>query len=396
MIESIRASEGPTHWFASANCDRLTEPCKLPSSAEVVVIGGGVMGVATTYWLSQSGLAVVALEGRRLGWGASGRNAGFMLCGTSGLQDVALIQQVLTAEGIEGEFERPGHLALTTSPKVLDAMTQELAGRPPLAQPLYVLDHRACEDVMKLRISPDFLGGRWLPGGGTIHPVKFVYGLAAAAERRGAMLAQNTRALQIEKTRRGDLLRVHTDRGRIDCRHVVIACNTKSGELAPGLSPMLTSVRGQVLSTEPLKRMFNVGLAVDWGTVYWRQTTEGVIVMGGYRGLDREAETTSSEELNPAIQAALEGFLPKAFPDLPPIQVARRWAGIMDETPDEKPIVGQWPARSQTWVVAGFGGHGLPPALGATRALASSIAKGEITTELNPLSPDRFVTVHHA
>jgi sarcosine oxidase subunit beta len=159
---------------------------------------------------------------------------------------------------------------------------------------------------------------------------------------------------------------------------------------------MLTPVRGQVLSTEPIKRVFNVGLAVDWGTVYWRQTAEGVIVMGGYRGLDRETETTSNEELNPAIQSALEGFLPKAFPDIPQIQVARRWAGIMDETPDEKPIVGQWPARSQTWVVAGFGGHGLPPALGATRALASSIAQGQITTELDPLSPDRFATMHHA
>ena len=147
------------------------------------------------------------------------------------------------------------------------------------------------------------------------------------------------------------------------------------------------------MSTEPMKRVFNVGLAVDWGTLYWQQKWDGTIVLGGYRGRDFDAESTSTEDVNPRIQSALETFLPSAFPDLPPITVAARWAGIMDQTPDNKPIVGQWPTGSNTWVIAGFGGHGLPPALGVTEALANSIGNRILSAELDALSPARFSAV---
>src|SRR5260370_41979406 len=98
------------------------------------------------------------------------------------------------------------------------------------------------------------------------------------------------------------------------------------------------------------------------------------------------------EEVNPVIQSALRDFLPSAFPDVPPIQVKRRWAGIMDETPDDRPIVGQWPSGSNTWAIAGIGGHGLPPALGAARVLANAIAEGRVTPELDSRGPARVPT----
>jgi glycine/D-amino acid oxidase-like deaminating enzyme len=131
-------------------------------------------------------------------------------------------------------------------------------------------------------------------------------------------------------------------------------------------------------------------MAVDWGTVYWRQTSDGSIILGGCRHLDLDGETGPGQRLNMRIQKALTEFLPESFPGFPSFQVCHRWAGIMDYTPDGRPLIGQVPDVPGQWVIAGFGGHGLPPALGAGRALAEALTTGRTPTELNPYDPDRF------
>jgi glycine/D-amino acid oxidase-like deaminating enzyme len=145
-----------------------------------------------------------------------------------------------------------------------------------------------------------------------------------------------------------------------------------------------------MLSTHPMRPAFRMGLAVDWGTVYWRQTTDGVIVLGGYRNRDPVAETSAREALNPQIQFALSHFLPEAFPSFPRVPIKQRWAGIMDHTADGKPIVGRWPGGPNVWIATGFGGHGLPPALGIGRALADAIVHARHPAGLDLFDPARF------
>lgn len=101
---------------------------------------------------------------------------------------------------------------------------------------------------------------------------------------------------------------------------------------------------------------------------------------------------SAQENLNPKIQSALAQFLPDAFPSFPEFVARQQWAGIMDETADGKTIVGQWPDGRNIWVVAGFGGHGLPPALGVGKALAESVMRGQTTAALSALNPSRFKT----
>jgi sarcosine oxidase subunit beta len=139
-----------------------------------------------------------------------------------------------------------------------------------------------------------------------------------------------------------------------------------------------------------MSRIFRIGLAVDWGTVYWRQTAGGVIVLGGYRNLDPVGETSARPAINPHIQSALSRFLPEAFPGFPAFAVHKRWAGIMDQTADGKPIVGRRPDWPNVWVIGGFGGHGLPPAIVIGEALAKSVAQDRPMTELDRFDPSRF------
>jgi sarcosine oxidase subunit beta len=144
-----------------------------------------------------------------------------------------------------------------------------------------------------------------------------------------------------------------------------------------------------VLATEPLPRRFGPGMALDFGTVYWRQAADGTIVIGGCRDADRASESSLEETVNPVVQRALEEFLPDTFPGFGPVPVARRWAGIMDLSPDGRPVVGRWPGAPGVWVAAGFAGHGLPPASGVGRVVAEAIVLGRDSEWLRRLAPDR-------
>lgn len=365
----------------------------MPERAEVVVVGGGVMGVATAYWLARFGRDVVLLEARRLGSGASTRSAGLVLGRSSGLEDLSILRTLVADEEIDAQYQEPGHLALASSERVLERIREEIRRRPPSASPLCLLDHDGCEELLGMRINAGYLGGRWLPYAGVVHPARLLYGLARAAIRRGALIAQQAPVTRLTVNPNGDGAIVDTPSARIRARRVVLACGIGTRRLWRGLRNVLTAARGQMLATAPMRPLFRVGLAVDWGTAYWRQADDGAVILGGCRGPDDVSEASARPMLNEAIQSRLTSFLPRTFPDFPPVTVARRWAGIMDETPDGRPLAGACTPAGDLWLLAGFGGHGLPPALGVAHALVQEMIYEQRVPELEPFDPLRFPEV---
>jgi sarcosine oxidase subunit beta len=362
----------------------------LPAAAEVVVVGGGVMGVSVAYWLARAGTGVVVLEAGRLACGATGRNVGLVLAGGSPLEDPALVSEVLAEEGIEADFATPGHLALITRAELWGKVLEEARRRTGTAVPVMALDRARCAALLRRRIADHFLGGRWYPQGSVVNPVRLVYGLAAAARRRGARFVCEARVGEIRAGAGSRERVVHTTRGVVRAGHVVFACGAALADFVPALRSAVEPVRGQVLATEPLPPLFPAAMAVDWGTLYWRQTAEGVILLGGYRALDAARETGREERLNPQIQQALTSFLPHAFPDFPAFRVSHRWAGIMDCPVDGRPLLGALPGLAHQWVIASFGGHGLPAGIGAGKALAEAIVTTRTPPALERFDPARF------
>jgi gamma-glutamylputrescine oxidase len=377
-------------WLSLVNSESFPPPVMPPHDVEVIVIGGGLMGISTTYWLARSGANVVLLEAYRIGWGATGRNAGLMLSGTGALEDPGLVQTVLQEEGIDADYAVPGHLALASSQEIWEKIRHEAAQRKITSKPIHALDHAGCEDLLGMRVNARFLGGRWMPQAGLIHPTRFTYGLAAAALRHGAYLATQTPVIKVVPIVSQDRLEVWTAQGRIRARHLVFACSTQVAHFVPLLQDIITPVRGQVMATEPLPLIFKMGMAVDWGTLYWRQTPEGFIILGGYRNLDPASEVGPDVAVNERIHTALASFLNNAFPDCPPIRVSQRWAGLMDQVKDDKPLIGALPHAPNQWIIAGFGGHGLPVGLGAGQALAKAIVTGHTPAVLDSFAPARF------
>lgn len=379
-----------SHWLATSRWDGCGAAGELPDHSTIVVVGGGLMGVSTAYWLAFQGLDVLVLEARTLGWGATGRNAGLVLPARRAVEDPDLFRAVLQDEHISAEYTQTGHLALASSPTVWDAFRQEAEARKGASPPLEAVDPSGCEAILGLRLDRRFLGGRWMPDGATVHPVRLVHGLAGAARRHGATVVTETPVTAVEHLAGSGQLDIETTRGHVRADAVVFACQIAVLAHLPQLGGVLSPIRGQVLSTEPLPRTFRIGVGVDWGSVYWRQAEDGTVVIGGCRGSDEDAEATGEESLNVRIQGALERFLPSAFPDFPAFRVARRWAGIMDCTVDGLPLVGAAPNAPGQWMIAGFAGHGLPAAVGAGKALAEMIVTGRDSEVLGRFDPCRF------
>jgi gamma-glutamylputrescine oxidase len=378
----------PSHWFAGDGGEDPPSPATLPPEVEVVVVGGGVMGMATTYWLARRGVDVLLLEARRLGWGATGRNAGLMLASSQPLERMASVRDLIADEGIDAEFEEQGHLALASSEAIWERMRDEVARRPVTAPPLHAITRHDCEQLLGMRIAPSILGGRWLPRAAAIHPVRLVRELANRARRRGATIACGVGVRRVAPAATGGPVTVATSRGLVRARTVVLACGARTGTLLSPLRAILRPTRAQMCSTQPLQHLFDVGLAVDWGSYYWRQARDGAVVLGG--GGTREGPPAGmSETVDDDVQRDLAALLPTLFPDFPRFRIEHRWTGVMDDTPDGQPVVGRWPDSERIWTVAGFGGHGLPPALGVGAALAESLA-GAPSPLLSRFDPARF------
>jgi len=379
-----------TLWLSQVDPSAFSPPGRLDKKVAVAIVGGGLMGVSVAYWLARSGVSVLLMEAEAISCGSSGRNVGLMLPGVSSIEDPQLSEAIMKEEQIAAGYFAPGHLALASSVEVWEKIVQEAATRPKHFPPIFPLDRSSCEDVLKLRIDCGIFGGRWFPDGRVIHSAQFVYGLCAAAQRRGAVIVSSTKVLQVDKSRRNSEFQIRTNRGTVCADHVIYACGGNIVKFIPDFRKVITEVVAQVLSSLPVRQLFTTGLAIDWGTFYWRQTPEGNIVLGG--GDVRKSYHRSAKDnfVAAGAQRVLEKLLASVFHDLPPIDVALRWSGIMDCTPDNKPIVGPVPDRPGEWVIGGFGGHGMPLGVNVGKAVADAIVSERWPEIPDSFNPSRF------
>ncbi len=398
-----------SHWHATATPPVPNDP--LPASDDVVVVGGGLLGCWTAYWLARAGVSVTLLERDVIGWGATGRNGGFLGSGTAvGYLDAieryghdaaralwrltedgqTLAGEIVAEEGIDCDLRSPGILSLALTEDELAAMTRDIAAMAADGFAGATLDRRQAQSVIGTPLGPDITGaGVFSPYGGQLHSMNYLAGIAAAARRRGARLCRaGVTALAAE----GDGTRVETSAGMIQAGRVVVAVNAWSDELIPALAGTIVPVRGQILAYEPIPPIFSTGLAASVTATgeYWQQTPDGTIVIGGCRGDAPNGDAGIREMVpTPDVTGAIEAVLPRLFPELTGLRVARRWAGLMAFTTDYLPIVDAAPELPAVWVAGGFGGHGMPygPRLG--QLLAEAAATGTTPQPLSPLRLDR-------
>lgn len=409
MVNGIPDKDSTSIWQATA--EMMVPGAELPRTADVVVIGGGLLGVWTAYWLARGGASPVLLEATAIGYGATGRNGGFLRGGTAAGfshlvetvgRDDALALEAMSAEGarlaseviweerIDCDFRTPGTLALALSADELAAMRAEqsaLAGTGFAGQPL---DRADVARMIRTSLAEEIAGGTFYADGALLHSLKYLTGIVRAAERLGARFirAQATGLAAAD----GGAVRVETDGGRIEAGSVVVALNAWSDALLPSLAGRIAPVRGQILAYAPIDPVFDAGIfaSITPTGEYWQQTPDGAIVIGGCRA-DAAGGDVGVRELapTPEVLGRIDAVLPRLFPALAGLRVARAWAGPMAFTSDHIPVAGAVPDLPNAWLCGGFCGHGMPFGPRVGQLLAEAVSSGRLPAALGPVRLDR-------
>lgn len=371
-----------------------------PESVDVAVIGAGIAGVSTGLHLARAGLSTAILERRFPAFGASGRNAGHVLAGTSEYYNRAVLglgrekareiwaftvengrelaEEVASLPADVG-WRQCGYLACAAS----DPERRELEASVQLLQEDGFSSEYWTADQLTKRygLSP-FLGARHSPDDAEVHPARLVWALLERYRAAGGRLALPCDVLGVEET--GDGLRIElADGRRVRAGAVVWCLNAWSGERLPAFAERIQAVRGQMIATERLHKVMPMAMAANFGYEYWRQAERGEVVLGGWRWSQREQEIgTTSEELNPDIHAGLVDFLRRSFPRVEGVGLRMAWTGPMGFSQDGLPYVGEVPGKQGQFIAAGFTGHGFGLAWRCTRLLVRELTEGRLQPEL--------------
>ena len=362
----------------------------LPKGASVVVIGGGVTGLSAAWWLAQNGVDVLVIEKGIVGWEASGRNGGGCSHHHSPLfaEEQRLWPLMDEMLGYPTEFQ-PNRIRIALSPDQLTLYSRAVVNAEKQGFGVDVLDAQQVKDLVPLA-GDNVFAGHYYRFGGHANPHRTVQAYAWALQDLGGRILQHTAVTGLRREG-GRVVAVETDRGTFGCEQLVIAAGAQTGRLAGllGIDLPLRAARAEMIVTEPVPMMALTG--VDGNGLYGRQTLRGNLAYGGgpHEWLDIEPLPGTARPSTPLmrnISARLVELLPRAAR----YRVIRSWAGIIENTPDGRPVIDRVPAYDNLTIATLSGvGFGLSPASG--RAIQQLVTDGACSfADLSSLRLARF------
>ncbi len=358
-------------------------------SCDLLVVGGGYSGLWAALIAKERDPSrdVVLVEGRRIGWAASGRNGGFCAASVThglgnglerwphelakleelGARNLDAIEEAVARYGIDCEFERTGEIVVAREPYQLDdlhALAEEAAGH---GIGLDVLER----DAMRAEVdSPTFLGGLWdRRGVAMVHPAKLAWGLARACVSLGVRIYENTPATAMAPN--GGGMAVRTDYGRVHARQVALGSGVFPS-LVKRVRPYIVPVYDYALTTEPLSdaQLASVGWKNRQGLGdsanqfhYFRLTADNRVLWGGYDAIYPFGGRVAEEhERRPETFRMLAEQFFDCFPQLEGVRFTHTWGGAIDTCSRFSAFYGT-AHRGRVGYAAGFTGLGV----GATR-----------------------------
>ncbi|WP_205862966.1 NAD(P)/FAD-dependent oxidoreductase [Planosporangium thailandense] len=352
---------------------------------DLVVIGGGFTGLWTAILAKQADPAadVVLLEARRIAFGASGRNGGFisdsLTHGLShgiarwpgematlvrlGRENLAAIADTARHHGIDAGLRLCGKTTVAVAPHQIAELAALADLHRSYGDDATLLDS---DQVRADVASPTYLGGLRLRGtGGLVDPARLAWGLARVAESLGVTIHEDTRVTGFDRSRGGVVVR--TPDGRISCHRVVIGTNAYPPPLRR-LRHWILPVYDYVLVTEPLTDAQRAELRwpdaqglTDAGNQfhYYRLTADNRILFGGYDAIYRFGNRVDEAlEQRDATHRLLAQHFAETFPQLDGVRFTHRWGGVIDSTTRFTPMFGTTRDRRIAYAV-GYTGLGV-------------------------------------
>ena len=335
------------------------------SGADVVIVGGGVTGLSAGWWLARSGVKVTVLDKGIVGWEASGRNGG----GASHYQSPLFDEEHRLWPQMD---ELLGYPTEHCRERIIIAMTERqweqyrfVAERHHrLGHPVDLLDIKQVQDAVPLAGDKCF-GGVHYRFGGHANPQRTVQAYAWALQDLGGTIVQHSPVTSFE-TAGGKVTAVNTAQATYGCDSLVIAAGPQTDKLTAqlGVDIPIAAARAEMIITEPAP-MMPIG-GVDGHKLYGRQTQRGNLAYGGgpHEWIDIDEAGPAARPSTPLMRN-LASRLAELLPKAAHLNVIRSWAGVIENTPDGRPIIDRLTSPDNVVVATMSGvGFGLSPASG--------------------------------
>lgn len=379
-----------SYYAATANRQLAQPPLAGEQVADVCVVGGGFSGLNTAIELARKGFSVVLLEAHLIGWGASGRNGGQLIRGVGhgveqfenvigadgvrqiklmGLEAVELVRQRVEEFQIDCDLTW-GYCDLANKPSHLAGFAEDKAELESLG---YRHEVRLLQPGQMAEVvgSNQYCGGMIDMGSGHLHPLNLALGEAAVALSLGVKLYEHSPVTRIDY---GPEVSVHTARGKVRAKTLVLACNAYLNGLDPTLGGKVLPAGSYVIATEPLgeeraRRLIPQNMALCDQRValdYYRLSADNRLLFGGachYSGRD------------PAdIAAYMRPKMLKVFPELADVRIDFQWGGMIGIGANRLPQIGRLKDQPNVFHAQAYAGHGVNATHLAGKLLAEAIA----------------------
>ncbi|MGW0879765.1 NAD(P)/FAD-dependent oxidoreductase [Streptomyces sp. NPDC002671] len=388
---SSAVNGGISFWYADDGLPAMREPLTGDASADVVIVGGGYTGLWTAYYLKKAApfLRITVLEQKFCGYGASGRNGGWLYNGIAGRDRYAKLHgheaavrlqkamndtvdevvRVARDEGIEADVHQGGVLEVATTPAQLarlKAFHEHELSYGEKDRELY----GARQTAERIRIA-DAVGSTWTPHGARLHPVKLVKGLAAAVEALGVTIHEATPVTELRPKH------AVTPYGTVRAPYV-LRCTEGFTASLKGQRRTWLPMNSSMIATEPLTD--EQWAAIGWegretlgdmahAYMYAQRTADGRIALGG-RGVPYRfgSRTDNDGRTQEATIEALHEILVRFFPALAGVRVEHAWSGVLGVPRDWCATVTLDRSTGLGWA-GGYVGSGVATANLAARTL---------------------------
>jgi len=379
-----RAGEYPASYYvATAQALPPFAPAKGALTCDVCVVGGGYSGLSAALHLAQAGYDVILLDAQRVGFGASGRNGGQVGTGQRigqdtlegmvgkdqaralwdlSLDSVALVRDLIADHGMDCGW----------SSGIIEAdhRAKDVAHSHEYADKLrteYEYDHiRAVgRDEMRALVgSPAYYGGTLDIGGGHIHPLRYAFGLARAAQAAGVRIFERSKVTAVS-----DDAKVTTQDAVIHAKFVVLGCNGYLGALDDGVAQRVMPINNFIAATEPLddpRSIIRDNHAVadsKFVINYFRLSEDNRLLFGGGESYGYKFPRD--------IAATVRKPMAEIFPQLKDIKIDYAWGGTLGITMNRMPHFARISDRVLS--VSGYSGHGVAMATLAGKLAAQAV-----------------------
>lgn len=385
----MSAPDYPASWYAATANDTASYPTLEGTlNCDVCVIGAGYTGLSTALHLAKAGYQVVVVESEKVGWGASGRNGGQLGTGqrleqdeleektdaqsARLLWDIAeeskqTVKDLIKDYAIDCDL-RPGVLHAAHKPALV---TSEMAYVEKLRSEYDYHDIRTVDEqeMGEMLATKAYFGGSLDRGAAHLHPLNFALGLADAASREGVRIFEKS---PVKKIHKSSLPSVETTLGRVNAKHVMIACNGYLNRLEPHIESKIMPINNFILATEPLGEELAAKIIRDDVAV-----ADSKFVINYYRlSADRRLLFGGGENYSPKfpkdIGAFVRRYMLKIYPQLSDTRIDYAWGGTLAITINRMPHIGR--LESEVYFAQGFSGHGVGMATMAGKLAAEAIA----------------------